>query len=363
MKIIDRYILTTYLRPLTACLATFTMLYVIIDLTDNMGDFIKGESGLHVVLRYYLLILPAVAIYIVPVSLFLSALYALSRLTKFNELTAMRASGISLRRLVTPFAVMGLLSSFIVLGIHEYAAPWCSFWASQTLRNERDKDKGFNWLVAGPVGYMNEQDHRIWSINSFYMGSNILLGVELMQQRSDGSDLAEIDADRAFWLDQEWWFENLTIQRYGEKGNPIGQPIKKHGVEMSHLTETPETFLSEVKKPENMSAREINRFLKTHSNLSPDTVARLRVNLNTRLAMPFTCLVVTLLGIPFGTHTGRKGAFSGIALGITFFFLFYIVLHISLAMGTGQHIPPVISAWVPNLFFIFIGLILLRRMR
>ena len=75
MKIIDRYLLRTFLVPFFYCLTAFMMIYVIFDLFDNLNDFVEGKTPLLLVVKYYLILFPSVMIRIVPISLLLAVLY------------------------------------------------------------------------------------------------------------------------------------------------------------------------------------------------------------------------------------------------------------------------------------------------
>jgi lipopolysaccharide export system permease protein len=104
MKLIDKYLLKTFLAPLAYCLVAFVMVYVIYDLcSTTWATSWRARPPSALVLQYYLILMPSVLTRIVPISLLLAALYALSSLTKNNEITAMRACGISITRLMVPF--------------------------------------------------------------------------------------------------------------------------------------------------------------------------------------------------------------------------------------------------------------------
>jgi lipopolysaccharide export LptBFGC system permease protein LptF len=132
---------------------------------------------------------------------------------------------------------------------------------------------------------------------------------------------------------------------------------------MTALSESPDAFLNEIKDPEYLSSLELVHFLRTHRHLSESTIARIRVDLHNRLAMPWTCLIVTLIGIPFGAQTGRKGAFLGVLLAIGLFFGFYVLINVGVALGKKQVLDPWLAGWIPNLFFLVLGSTLVYRMR
>ncbi|MFH0953929.1 MAG: LptF/LptG family permease [Verrucomicrobiota bacterium] len=362
MKLIDKYLLRTILLPLTYCFLAFAMLYVIYDLFDNLPDFVEAKTPVGSLVKFYIYLIPSVLIYITPISLMLAILYGLSQLTKNNELTAMRASGLSLFRLVVPLVGIGFAASVVVAFINEAFGPSSSYWCHQFVRQERHKGR-MDVHIRPNLAHKNEVTRRIWMIDEFNTATFDMKNVSVIQQRRDGSDEAKIQAQQGRWLDGRWWFMEVVTQPYDKNGSPMGQPRFEPRREMTDFKEVPADFLNEVKDPEYLSALELLKFLKTHKRMSADSVARVRVDFHHRLAMPWTCLVVTLIGIPFGAQTGRKGAFLGTLLAIGLFFSFYILVNLGLALGKKGAIDPWVAGWFPNLFFLCCSSVLVWRMR
>ena len=362
VKLIDKYMFRMLLTPLAYCFAAFTMIYVIYDLFDNLPDFVEGRTSFVNVVQFYVFLLPSVLTIIAPVSLMLSVLYSLSQLTKNNELTALRASGISLYRLMVPILVVGLLFSVAVGIVNETVGPWSSYWTHQFVSLQRHKGD-MSAHVAANLAFKDEMHRRVLMIGEFDTQSFDLRRVDLTQQRPDGSDEFRILAQEARWLDGRWWFMDLVTTRYDRDGSPVGPPRFELRREMADLAEEPKDFVNEIKDPEFLSAVEILHFLRTHRSLSKDAVSRIRVDLHHRLAMPWTCLIVTMLGIPFGAQTGRKGALRGVVLALGLFFGYYFLVNVGLALGKKQSFDPWLAGWIPNLFFLGTGMVLLYRMR
>lgn len=372
MRILDRYIFRNVVVPLAYCLLAFGLLIVIHDLFDHFTDFLEADTPLRQVLAYYLFLMPSVIVLVVPVSLLLAVLYSLLHLTKNNELTAMRACGVSIYRIVSPVIGLSLAMTVLVATVHETLAPWSAYWTSQFLRLQ--KHKGDTSLhVASNLPYNNEVQDRLWMIEGFNTQTFDMTNVTVTQERPDGTALSKIHAAQAKWLDGRWWFMDAAVQQYDQAGNPVrlfdesGKPIGstrfERQLEMTELTETPQDFLNETKDPEFLSSAELLKFIQTHQHLSRDTIARVRVDFHNRLAMPWMCLIVTLLGIPFGSQTARKGTFMGVALSIGLFFGFYFLINLCLWMGKELILPAWLAGWMPNLLFLSIGCVLLYRMR
>ncbi|MBU1693103.1 MAG: LptF/LptG family permease [Verrucomicrobia bacterium] len=362
MKIVDKYLLKAVIVPLAYCLTAFILIYIIYDLFDNLPDFVEARTPLPSVVKFYCFLMPSVLVIIAPISLMLAVLYSLSHLTKNNELTAMRACGISLYRLMTPLMILGLLASIIVAGVHETLGPWSAYWAHQFIAMQKNNGEMSTSLVPN-LPFKNEPGRRDWMIGKFNTKTFEMHTVNLIQQRPDGSEEYKIQAKSGRWLDGRWWLYDLAIQAYDPEGNPLKAPRFELHRELTDFNETPKDFINEIKDPGFLSSMEILTFLQTHKRLSQEAIARIRVDLHNRLAMPWTCLIVTLLGIPFGAQSGRRGAFLGIVLALGLFFGFYVFVNVGLAFGKKQLIAPWVGGWLPNLLFLVAGLILIHRMR
>ncbi len=362
MKLIDRYLLRTFLVPFGYVLLAFCMLYVVFDLFDNLADFIEGDTPMPLVARYYFVLLPSVFIRIVPISLFLAVLYALSTLTKNHELTAMRACGISIFRLMAPFLAAGFVASLFVMAIHETIGPGAAYWCQNFVREQKKADPDLVY-VKRQLAVKNQKARRAWLIGEFDTRTHRMRGIEITQQREDFSDEWKIRAKEARWLDGHWWMSEVAEQPYDGESNPRGAPRFHMTREMAQLNETPDFFLNETKDPEFLTSGELVTYLKMNSRRDPAALARIRADLHFKIAEPWTCLIVTLLGIPFGAQTGRKGAMLGVSLSIGLLFAYYVLVNIGLSMAKNMLIPPWVGPWIPNMLFLSIGLYMIRRMR
>ncbi len=363
MKIIDKHLLRSLLAPLAYCFSAFLLVFMVFDLFENLSHFVEAGTATFDIVRYYGLLLPSMLVYIAPISMLLAALYSLSRLTRHNEITALRACGISMVRIVMPFLAVGLVGSLFVALVHETVGPWSAFWSHQFIQEQRQQDAPLSVYVAQNLAFRNEKEQRVWLISHFDTRTYDMSRVEVIEQTPEGLDRAKIRAGRARWLDGRWWFEDLIVQDYGPQGHPMGAPRFERYREMRAYTETPQIFLKEVKGPEHLSSRDLADFLRTRRNLSEAMRARVLVDYHFRLAMPWTCLVVMLMGIPFGTQSGRRGATLGIVLALSLFFAYYISLNFSMALGKKEWLWPWLAAWGPNVFFFTLGSVLVARMR
>jgi len=381
MKLIDRYLLREYLAPLLYCVLAFCMVYIVWDLFDNFSTFIQAQIPARTLLAYYLAFLPAAngpcsfLLVIVPVSLLVSALYALWRLARHNELTAMRASGLGLYRILGPFLSVGIVCAVGTGLIQEFVTPQTTYW-TYTFRQQLKRGDGRE--TGGVLPYVNERARREWIINGFEVRKpTVLHNVTLRESRGEGAAAREIwtQADEARWLDGCWWFLGVRSWAYDANGNPVQRygadgelldwkPPAEPRREMRHLKETPEDFVNEMKEPRFLSARALWTYLERHkTQLSKRTAAQYAVDMHIRLAMPWSCVLVALVGFSTGARTERQGAIFGILAALGVFFAYYTCVYVGDALGKAMVLSPWLGGWLPNIVFCFVGLVLLCRMR
>ena len=374
MRILDRYILRTFLTPFLACFTAFVMLYFLYDLFNNMDEFIEAKTPLREMGVYYLYLLPAVLKIILPVTLLLGVLYSLWQLTKSNEITAMRASGISLPRMVVPFVFVGLTCTGLVAWVEETIGPKAQEWTQMFIKSQNVKP-GHDTRpahIVGPLNYHNPVTMRTWIIEQMDMKSDTLEKVEISQERPNGFLYYTIKADSISWMDGKWVARNATYQYFDENGilTQIQDAAGTRAAsafyewkELENFAETPKHLENEETPVEQLNSEELAEYIVYHPNMKLKRRAEIRTQLQMKRATPWICIVVTLLGIPFGNQTARKGAMAGIALCIGLFFLCYVGINIMSYLGKQGVVPPAVAAWVPLGFFSLVALVMTWRMR
>src|SRR6266699_1660378 len=123
MKLLDRYVIRNFLQIYCYCIAGFISIWLIFDVSDNISTFIDEHVGLLLVIRYYATQLPQVFIILLPVSLLLSLLFALGRMSRANEIVSMLTAGVSLPRVLLPLIGMGVLTVAATMALNYSLSP------------------------------------------------------------------------------------------------------------------------------------------------------------------------------------------------------------------------------------------------
>lgn len=360
MRILDKYLLKTFMTPWLSCLIGFTFLFVIVDLVESLNTFIDGGASVFSVINYYLRFLPSIWIYVGPITLLLGLLYALYQLTRNNEIIAMRASGISLYRVLFPFIVLGVFVSLISTYISQSVAPKNLSWTDQYLNTLESPDSDTLYQLR----FKDPESHRTWDIERVELGSEVLHGVTLNQRRQETDKLEYVlRAERAVWIDDYWFFHNVSLQHYNENGYKLGPQEQRAVLPKQDIRESPERIIRETMSFEYMTSAEMKQYIAERPSVSPKTQANLKTQIQMRRAHPWLCLVTMLMAVPFGTQTARKGVFTGVFLCLFLFFGLFFMMNLFKALGLGMKVEPWVAGWTPTIVFGIVGAYLLRKLR
>jgi lipopolysaccharide export system permease protein len=370
VRLLDRYLLRELLVPLGYCLGGFLIFYIAFDLVFQINRFLDAHLLFWDIVEYYVVTLPELLVeQVLPVSLLLALLYTTTNHSRYNELTAMRAAGVSLWRLAAPYFGAGLFLGAIIFLIGEFWLPGAD--DSARLILERHQAESGQRGKAARLDLFNEATHREWDMGQFDLRTSEVWSLWLTTKLPDGS-ISRIQADRAEYRDGKWiLFNAVTWNQSPAQRAPV--LTSTNAVMPLNVTETPAWIRSEIKfnslrtadiaKGPQLSMREIMDYLRLHPQIEPDRKARLLTLWQKQLAAPFTCLAVVLIALPFGTRAGRHNVFVGVASSIFICFGYFVLQRISFALGVGRHLPPALAAWLPNIVCGGTGLMLLARAR
>jgi lipopolysaccharide export system permease protein len=370
VRLLDRYLLRELLVPLAYCLAGFLIFYVAFDLIFQINHFQEKHLLFLDVVEFYVVTLPeTLADQVIPVSLLLACLYALTNHSRYNELTAMRAAGISLWRLSLPYLGVGVVCGLVVFALNELWVPRAADQSNDIMERRVNPGVDRNWV--GRLDFHNEADRRHWNIGNFNKLTGEMIRPAITWQSPDGSTHA-IFAKKGIYTNDQWRF--FQVEKWDQSaGDP--SPIQTTNSSLdAALSETPASIRTEIKvsalnptdaaKGPQLSIRELFTYLRWHPH--PDRQKRwpsIMTQLQGHIAAPFTCLAVVLIALPFGARSGRQNVFVGVAASIFICFAYFIVQKISFGLGVAGYLPPVVAAWSPNVLFGGAGIALMCRVR
>ncbi|MBX6324832.1 MAG: LptF/LptG family permease [Chthoniobacterales bacterium] len=356
MRLLDRYVLRNFLQVYLYCIAGFISIWLIFDVSDNISTFIDERVGLWLVLRYYATQLPQVMIILLPVSLLLSLLFTLGRMSRANEIVSMLTAGVSLPRVLLPLLGMGLLTVAASMALNYSLAPHAELARKTFLSEAQARPSRY---VQGQI-FRNRTDLRTWFIQNFIRRGNTFNNVQVLQQDANDNIVTSYAASRATYQPKTktWQLENVRVVHYDPAGNILNEQIYP-SLTIEHWSETPFRLGSANERAEFLSVPELREYLRFNADFPPTLLAPFRTHLHYRLALPWTCMIVVCIAAPLGIGYSRRGVLSSVAAAVFLVFSMNFLVHLFLALGEGDRVSPWVAAWTPNLLFATIGLYLL----
>lgn len=372
MKILDRYIIKELLAPFIFGVATFTLLFISVDMLFRVAKMlIENKCSLIWGIKYLANSLPQVLVFTFPMSILLACLLAFGRLSGESEIIAMKAGGIDFYRIAAPAIFVALIITALSFYISESIAPQTTFRANnilikELLKEDRSRD---NILMRG---YTADGQLRITYALKFYPETGIMEGVTI-QEYSNNIPTRWIEAKRAIWKEDFWELKDGNIYNISQDENRDIDYITSFETSKIMLPESPSDIELRERTPEEMDRNLLSQKMELLKRLVKNVSSKdeeLELNkqyqvaevlYQQKLSMPFTCFIFSLFGIPLGLRPHRTSTSIGLGLSIVIIFVYYILLSTFRAFGENNFMPAVLSAWMPNIIFGTFGVYLIYK--
>ncbi len=358
MKKLDTYILKQFILTTLFGLITFMAIFVIIDLMENLDDFLDNNVTNDIIIQYYIAFLPEIIKLMTPVAVLLGSLFTTGKLATNNELTAMKAGGMSLYRYMLPIMAVTILISGASVYFNGWIVPYANQHKFSIERKFLHKSLGSS---ARTNIYLQDGQKRIVYIAFFDGTSN--MGTRASIQEFTTSSLLSIsqrwDGLQLLWdsTDQRWTMRNGQYRVTKFKGERVE---KFDSYTFSDLTFTPKDIIKKVEKPEEMNYTELGEFIKRQQS-SGNNAARWLVDYHSKVAFPFASVIVVLFGIPFSFAKRRGGIAIQVGISAAVVFIYMVFMKISGVFGYNGDLDPLLTAWMANIIFFTAGVINMLR--
>ncbi len=359
MRILKWLLLKSFTRILLLCVAAFISIYLLIDFFEKIDNFIDHNATVWDYFIYLSNSIPAILVQILPLAILTTMVLTLGGLSRTNEITAMRACGVSLWWIIQPLMSLALILSMLLLLLSEFVIPWNNKQLNDLLDVKLSKKKQVQ-LTRNEIWYRS--NNRIISIAVANPQQQKLRGVTIFtfddQQRiKKRQDTTIAKFDRGMWQ-----IPTLVEYIFDPKSGDIVKVNKRNHVALD-LDRTPEDFSTQKNLNEELNYRQLSALVKKLEREGYDATHQ-RVDMQNRLAKPFTCLIMGFLGVPFALQRGRNSNIAmgvGISLGIGV--TYFIIQSLVTAFGYANALPPVVAAWSANFIFLLLGVWLLLSVK
>ncbi len=360
-QLVDTYVLTQFLFYLVLLLASFVFMTQIFTFFDLLGDIVRNKISMATVVEYLFFLTPQLIYETMPMSVLVAVLVTFGVLTKHNEVTAFKASGISLYRLTTPVLAASLILSAGQFVFDYYYVPP----ANRRQDALRDKIKGrpVQTYLRADRKWIKGAGSRIYYYKYFDTTESIMFGVSVYELDAATFRLnREITAERAQWQPslRKWIFQNCWSREI--LGSSKESRLHFDATTFPELDEPPDYFLKKVQLDSQMNFLDLDAYIKDLQQSGFDTV-HLRVRLNKKFAVPLFALIMAMISAPFAFLVGNRGAMAGIGASIGVAVAYLAIGQLFEKIGNVNYLPAAIAAWSPNAIFSLAGMYLLLKMR
>jgi lipopolysaccharide export system permease protein len=366
MRILDRYIVKQFIVSFLFGLFVAILIFVVVNMVEMLDDFIDSNVPTSVVIEYYIAYIPEIVKYMIPVAVLLAALFITGRLSSQNELAAIKSSGISLYRMMTPFLVVAIFICFGSIYFNGWVVPYAN---QKKFNIERSY---LNRSVAVNVRYnIIFQEDRTRTVSINYYDPQALCARQVSIQDFDSRDLTVLrerfDALRMQWIQLKgndakkgiWVLLDGTMRVFKDSTQTLSS---FDSLKIGRLALTPADIEKKQRTPDEMNYTDLQEFIENQRRAGQD-VSRWLVEYHFKLAFPFASIIMVLFGVPFASSKPRAGVALGFGIALAVAFIYLIFMKTSQVFGYNGDLNPFLTAWLANLIFLVAGIFNLFRVQ
>ncbi|HET6215690.1 MAG TPA: LptF/LptG family permease [Acidobacteriaceae bacterium] len=362
--ILDDYVLREFLTTFLLVLASFVLLMLVFTFFELLGDIIRNRTPLVTVGEYLINLTPSMVYNIAPLGVLVAVLVTFGVLTRTNEFTAMKATGISLYRVMVPILVVSAVIAVALFLFDESYLPGANR-RQEALRSVIKNRPAQTFLRPDQKWIFGRQEPgkpgRIFYYQFFDPDEDRFANLTVFEFNPENFSLSRrIFASSVHWEPQlqQWVFEHGWERRFdGEAVSSFSQ----FSVETyPEINERPQYFKKEALQSKEMTFGELQRYIRDLRQSGFETKP-LSIQLNIKLAYPLITLVMAVLAIPFALTMGKRGSLTGIATAIGLAIAFWVVNLTFQQLGNVNFLPTLLAAWSPDMLFALAGAYMLLR--
>ncbi|MDH7513328.1 MAG: LPS export ABC transporter permease LptF [Clostridiales bacterium] len=358
-NILDRYIMRKYLAIFTLVFLGLLSISIIVTFFERIDNVYEHNKSLALFVTYIQYRIPEFSHYILPVTTLTATLLALGLMTKFNEITAMKACGVSLYRLILSIVFLAAVVSIFSFALQETLLPSANKKAEETWNRINDiPPRTYNFLDRRWV--LGKDKNRIFHYRYYDPIANVFSQISVYDLDLDTWTLRRrIFAEKGRIEGNNLWFIRGWSRNFSDEMTTWVEAFKEMDL---RVAEEAGYFVKEWEEPSFMSYAELKTYIADIEEMGFEAT-RFRVDLSAKLSFPFVSLVMAFIAIPFAFSMGKKGALVGIGLSIGIAMIYWGALGVFKSLGYVGFLSAFLASWGPNLVFAATGLYLLLRLR
>lgn len=350
MTLVDRYVLSTFVRVFLWSVLAFLAVFILMDLIDHIDDFVDDEATMLEIGRYYFFRLPYLIDFVTPISMLMASMFTVGILSKNREYAAMLAAGVSLLRLSRTLLVLGVLVTIAAIGWREYVVAAANHRHYDVRDYEIEEKERHNLKGRSDFTHVDAWG-RVYVVHRFRTRPPTLDRLSV-QTFTDSTLVERIDARRAIWQEDHWELRDGSIRRFAPDGSESIERFTSRRLEGP--VEKPSDLSRRRIKHEEMNWRQLRDFANWVDRTGGDST-QYRAEMAHKISFPVINLLVVILGLAIGAARRRTNLWAGFGLTVALAFGYYLMMDFGLELGRGGKVPIWASAWTGNIVYAVAG--------
>ncbi|MCF3107438.1 LptF/LptG family permease [Niabella sp. CC-SYL272] len=358
MKKLDWYILNRLLISFVFCMLLFTVIAVAIDTSEKSDDFVKsGLSSWQIFTKYYMGFIPYIWSLLFPLFVFIAVIFFTSKMALRSEVIAILASGTRFTRFLRPYMIGGLLLATILFFGRAYFIPMANNIMSNFRKTYIDKNdplKNRSESACSTCFYKRVDSITYMGVKNFDAVTQ-KSGAFFMDRVKRGKLVYNLRAESVRWdttKRQRRWVAENVVERLVDS---LGERVTHSKEKVVRLNMAPDELIKDEYLKDKLTTPGLKRLIKNEELRGTEGLNALKVELYKRTSTPFTVLLLTFIGAVIASRKTRGGSGMHLALGIVIAAVFILADQFSTVFSTKGNFPPLLAAWIPNLFFTFVA--------
>jgi lipopolysaccharide export system permease protein len=331
---------------------------IIFDYNEKIDKFTQsGVSFKNIILDFYLNFIPYFVNLFSPLFVFISVIFFTSKLADKSEIIAMKAAGMSYKRLLRPYIFSAILIGVMTFVLGAYIIPKgnvarVDFENTYLKKKKSSITENVQLQVApGVVAYITQFD------NETKRGFGFSLDKFENKQLKSRLTANVINYDTLAEKRYSWSVQQYTLREFKGMKEEI-----TNGAKMDTIIQMePSDFFYINNQQETMTLPQLQEFIDKQANRGAAGVSTFEVEYHKRFATPFAAIILTIIGVSLSSQKRKGGMGTSIGLGLALSFTYILLQSVTASFAINAGWPAMLAVWLPNILFAVIAFILYKR--
>lgn len=355
LKKIDLYIFKKFIFSFFIALLLIIGIVIIFDISEKIDDFVANEAPLKaIIFNYYVNFIPFFINMYSPMFVFITVIFFTSKMAANSEIIAILSGGISYHRMMLPYMVATVMIALLSLGLNLYVIPEANAtrlrFEARYVKNKATSVRDVHYQID-PGTFVYVESFSTWN-NTAYKFT--------LESIEENKLVSKLTAETAAWdsLKQGWHLKKCFVRDFNEG---LGDKVFTAAEMDTVINLTVSDFYRNKQTVQTLSQDQLDDLIKTQELRGDANVMYAKIEKQTRFAMPFSAIILTIIGVSLSSRKRRGGIGWNIGLGIGLGFSYILFLKFSQMFVFTGTMTPMVALWLPNVLFTIVAAFIYRK--